>query len=230
MSCCDLSVVEDQFTPTIAERDLKQYRRRGVRGTARLILALLREAGIADATLLDVGGGIGVLHHELLDDGVTTAVEVEPASAYIAVARAEAERRGHAARVQFVHGALRSVEASLAPADVVTLDRVVCCDPDAELVVLAARKSRRFVALSLPRERWHVKCALGWENTVRRLQGNPFRVFVHSIAHIEQQLESTGFARTAVRRTLVWQVALYERRTRSSSSVANSSQNARAPA
>ena len=213
MSCCDLAAVEGQFTATIAERDLKQYRRRGVRGTTRLILALLSEARIDDATLLDVGGGIGVLLHELLDDGVTTAVEVEPASAYIAVARAEADRRGHAARVRFVHGALRSVEADLAPAHVVTLDRVVCCDSDAELVSLAARKSRRFVALSLPRERWYVRCAIGLENTVRRLQGNPFRAFVHSIAYIEQQLESAGFARTAVRRTLVWHVALYERRT-----------------
>ena len=205
MSCCDLAAVEGQFTPTVAERDLKQYRRRGVRGTTRLILALLSEARIDEATLLDVGGGIGVLHHELLDDGVTMAVEVEPASAYITVARTEAERRGHAARVRFVHGALRSVEADLAPAHVVTLDRVVCCDSDAELVTLAARKSRRFVALSLPRERWYVRCAIGLENTVRRLQGNPFRAFVHSIAHIEQQLESAGFARTAVRRTLVWQ-------------------------
>ena len=212
MSCCDLAAVEGQFTPTIAERDLQQYRRRGVRGTTRLILALLSEAGIDDATLLDVGGGIGVLHHELLDDGVTAAVEVEPASAYIAVARAEAERRGHAARVRFVHGALRSVEVRVAPADVVTLDRVVCCDADADLVTLAARKSRRFVALSLPRERWYVKCVFGLENTVRRLRGNRFRAFVHSIAHIEQQLESTGFARTAVRRTLAWHVALYERR------------------
>ncbi len=212
MSCCDQAAAEGQFTPTIAERDLKQYRRRGAQGTTHLILALLSEAGIDDATVLDVGGGIGVLHHELLDDGVTTAVEVEPASAYIAVARAEAERRGHAARVRFIHGALRSVEAHVAPADVVTLDRVVCCDADADLVTLAARKSRRFVALSLPRERWYVKCVFGLENTVRRLRGNRFRAFVHSIAHIEQQLESTGFARTAVRRTLVWHVALYQRR------------------
>ena len=205
--------MERQFTPAVAERNLKQYRRKGAQGTTRLIIGLLREAGIDDATLLDVGGGIGVLHHELLDDGVTTAVEMEPASAYIAVARAEAKRRGHGARVQFIHGDLRSVEADLAPADVVTLDRVICCDPDAELVTLAARKSRWLVAVSVPRERWYVRCALVLENTVRRLRGNPFRAFVHSIAHIEQQLASTGFARTAVRRTLAWQVALYERRT-----------------
>ena len=208
-----LAAVEGQFTPAVAERNLKQYRRKGAQGTTRLIIELLRETGFEDGTLLDVGGGIGVLHHELLDDGVTSAVELEPASAYIAVARAEAERRGHGARVQFIHGALRSVEADLAPADVVALDRVLCCDPDPEVVTLAARKSRRLVALSVPRERWHVRCALGLENTVRRLQGNPFRTFVHSIAHIEQQLLSTGFALTAVRRTLVWQVALYERQT-----------------
>jgi hypothetical protein len=41
---------------------------------------------------------------------------------------------------------------------VVTLDRVVCCYPDAEtLLRAAAQRARKLVAFTYPRDRWYVR-------------------------------------------------------------------------
>ena len=48
------------------------------------------------------------------------------------------ERRGHAGRVTFRLGDFKVVAPDLPLADVVTLDRVVCCDPDFTSLLTAA--------------------------------------------------------------------------------------------
>ena len=100
---CHCEATDRHFTPERAQGELATYRRRGPTGTARLMLESVRMLGLTPDTLLDVGAGIGVLHHELLQDGlqsaVHSAVHVEAAAAYVEVARSEAVRRGQASRV-----------------------------------------------------------------------------------------------------------------------------------
>ena len=74
---------------------INSYRRRGPRkGTGMLIEALGAE-GIKGMTLLDIGGGIGAIQHELLSAGVSSATNVEASLAYMGAAKEEAQRRGH---------------------------------------------------------------------------------------------------------------------------------------
>jgi len=91
---CHCEATDRHFGAERAESDLVAYRRRGPTGTARRLLRLVRELGIQPETLLDVGAGIGVLHHELLAGGAGTAVHVDAAGSYIRTAQAEAGRRG----------------------------------------------------------------------------------------------------------------------------------------
>jgi 2-polyprenyl-3-methyl-5-hydroxy-6-metoxy-1,4-benzoquinol methylase len=51
---------------------------------------------------LDVGGGIGVIHHELLSAGARSAIHVDATDANIQTAEEEARRRGHLGAVTFV--------------------------------------------------------------------------------------------------------------------------------
>jgi 16S rRNA A1518/A1519 N6-dimethyltransferase RsmA/KsgA/DIM1 with predicted DNA glycosylase/AP lyase activity len=51
-----------------------------------LILKGLSHLAPTPRTLLDIGAGIGVLHHELLERGVGRAVHLEAAAAYVAAA------------------------------------------------------------------------------------------------------------------------------------------------
>jgi magnesium-protoporphyrin O-methyltransferase len=100
------------------------------------MLKAIRSLGLHEATLLDIGGGVGVLHHELLQDFALTATHVDASSAYLSAAREAAARLGHAARVEFIHADFTDIASSIPEADVVTLDRVVCCYPDSQRLLV----------------------------------------------------------------------------------------------
>lgn len=212
MPSCQCCGIEDQFDRERAEQDLRRYRRRGPLPTTRRLLRALGARPRPDATVLDIGGGVGVIHYELLRRGFAGATHVDRSQAFIEVARREAASAGHADRVQFVHGDFRVVAASLDPADVVTLDRVVCCDPDfASLLPLAADRARQTLGLSFPRDRWYVRFFVYVSNVWRRVRGSDFRVYVHSPAAMDALLRRLGLHRTQTDGTLVWAIEVWER-------------------
>jgi magnesium-protoporphyrin O-methyltransferase len=219
MPSCHCAATDRHFTPARAHAELAQYRRRGPRGTARLILESLSDLGVTPQTLLDIGAGIGVLHHELLGRGVGRAVHLEAAAAYVAAAEEEAVRRGHGGRVRFHHGDFVSLAPELGSAELVTLDRVVCCFPELDpLVSLSAAKAERYYALSFPHDRWYVRAHTRWQNHWRQRAGNAFRTFVHPSTRIEALVRAAGFQVQRSRRTPVWAVLVCTRRNVSSDS------------
>lgn len=206
---CHCDATDRHFGPARAQKELAAYRRRGPKGTARLLLRLLRESQARADTLLDIGAGVGVLHHELLADGVRAAVHVEAARAYVQAAQDEAARRGHAGRVQFHHGDFLALAPAIAPAELVTLDRVLCCYPDLDPLLLAsAARTQRYWAASFPRDRWYVRLHTSWQNRLRARAGNAFRTFVHPVAHIYDLLGRAGLRPLRVCRRPVWEVVL----------------------
>jgi len=208
--CC--KITNDQFGKDTAEADLKEFHRKGPADHTRLILAAVRSLGFKDASLLDVGGGIGAIYHELMKDTVTRATHVDASSAYLNAARTETERRGNAGRVEFVHADFTDVAETLAPADVVTLDRVVCCYPDYRaLLKAAAGRSRRALALAYPRDNWLSRAVVKVMNLTLRIMRDPFRVFVHPVAAMDSLLNAEGLHRVSLSRLFVWEVALYQR-------------------
>lgn len=212
MTCCHCRATERQFDEAFARRDLKRYRKKGPDKTSRLILEAVRSQSPSEASLLDVGGGIGVLHHELLGGSVASAVHVEASSAYLTAAREEAERRGHRGQVTFTHGDFVELAPELLPAEVVTLDRVVCCYPALDgLVGLSAERASRLLLASYPRSRWWVRLGNAIENGIRWLKRDAFRTFVHPEAEIEALLERAGLRRYWDRKTFIWRVVGYRR-------------------
>jgi magnesium-protoporphyrin O-methyltransferase len=166
----------------------------------------------AAATLLDIGGGVGVLHHELLDRGVSRAWEVEPSVAFLQAAAEEAGRRGHTGRVEFINAEVRQAADSLPVVDVVTMDRVVCCDPEYEgLLQIALGKAQRLFAYSYPRARWGIRAVTALQNEVRELRGSQFRVFVHSPDRMEALVRAAGFDRIFQAQSAVWYAGVYTR-------------------
>jgi hypothetical protein len=206
---CDCAATDRHFGTARAQKELAAYRRHGPKGTARLVLRLLRETHTRADTLLDIGAGIGILHHELLADGVHTAVHVEAARAYVRAAQEEASRRSQAARVQFLHGDFLALAPTLMPADLVTLDRVVCCYPELDpLLVASAARARRYWAASFPRDRWYTRLHARWQNHFRARAGNAFRTFVHPVARIYDLLSYSGLRPLRVWRGPIWEVVI----------------------
>lgn len=213
MACCShCRDAEDVFDRREAARELARYRRRGAEGTTRMLVEALRAAGVAGASLLDIGGGVGVVHHELLKAGAASAVDIDASSAYLAAAREESARAGRAERVRYLHGDAVAMAESLDMADVVTLDRVICCYPDMPaLVAAAAGRSGRLVGLVYPRDTWWVRLGLRVLNAGLALQRSAFRVFAHPSAAVEVAFGRAGFARRFYRPRGVWQVVVYEK-------------------
>ena len=212
MPSCQCCGIEDQFDRERAERDLRHYHRRGPLQTTRRLLRALSERHRPGLTVLDIGGGVGVIHHELLRRGFAGATHVDRSQAFIDVARREAASVGHAGRVEFVHGDFRGVATSLATADVVTLDRVVCCDPDfASLLPLAADRARHTLGLSFPVDRWYVRWFVSVSNAWRWVRGSDFRVYVHSPAAMDALLRHLGLHRTHSEATIVWSIEVWVR-------------------
>jgi len=213
VSCCQREGIADQFGRRTAAWDLRRYRRRGPTSTTRTLIDMLRDQGVRDASILDIGGGVGAIYHALLGSGARGAVHVDISPNYLSAAREEAERRGHTARVEFVHADFVDAAPTLGEADVVTLDRVICCYPDMDrLVGLAAEKARRIVGAVYPREAWWMRAAVVTVNAVSRIRRSAFRTYVHPPSAIDARLRANGLERRAFRRTLGWEVAVYGRR------------------
>ena len=87
-NCCEIT--DKTFSEEEARADLKNYRRSGPSKQTKLILEAIRSLGLKDAKLLDIGGGIGAIYHELLGDVAREATHVDASSAYLKEAKAEA--------------------------------------------------------------------------------------------------------------------------------------------
>lgn len=209
-NCCEIT--DRAFREKEAKSELYRYRAKGPAKQTRLLLDAIRSLRLKNATLLDIGGGIGVIHHELLEDVAATATHVDASSAYLKQARVEAERRDHAERITFVHADFTAVESRLPEADVVTLDRVVCCYPDfRRLLRASAAHSRQAIALTYPRQTWYLRIALAVINFLQRIRRDPFRVFLHPVSQMDSLLRQQGFERVTSSRLFVWEMSLYRR-------------------
>lgn len=208
---CSCAATASQFGGRCAQRDRARYERHGPDPTTRLLLDELRPVTHRGDTLLDVGGGIGVLGLELQAAGLREVVLVEAAPPYLAVAQDLFARSARAAQFRGVPGNFAEITPPLA-AEIVTLNRVVCCYPDfATLLRAAAASARGVLALSFPKDRWYVRLALGVENLTRRVTGNAFRAFVHPPSEMAAVLSGAGWRRPGQRFTLTWCVERWGR-------------------
>lgn len=212
VACPQCQGLEAVFGERLAEKELRQYRKRGPERTTRTLLDALRLRGIEGASVLDVGGGVGAIPLELLAAGARTAVIVDASRAYLEVAQREAERRGLRDRIAFHYGDAVEVCAALEDADVVTLDRVLCCYHDAEALVGATvARAERSYGLVYPRDAWWTRWGVRAVNLVMRLRGDPVRFFVHDPRRVARKLQSSGFQPRVVTVGAFWRVEVYRR-------------------
>lgn len=211
---CQCDGIEQEFDEPGAADALKRYREKGPDRTTRMLLDALVAEGVEGMTLLDIGGGVGPLTHELIKRGVTRATGVDASTASVEAARKEAERQGHADRTHFHHGDFVDKAPEISAADIVTLDRVICCYHDAAgLVAAAAGKTERILGAVYPRDTWWArlfeKVVNGWQRARRRA----FRGYVHPTGVVDGILREAGLRPRSRAQTLVWQVVTYARPT-----------------
>jgi hypothetical protein len=201
------------FSSKEAEGDLKRYRKDGPASSTQALIDALIAEGVDGASLLDIGAGIGAIQLGLLAAGASRAESVDVTEAYVEAARGEAALRGFGDRVAGRVGDFVALAAEIPPADIVTLDKVVCCYGDMPaLLGRAAERAGRVLGLVYPREAWwnrfaaRALAAWGW------LTRDPTRWVLHRHADIDAVLGREGFERHDIRRELIWQISIYRRR------------------
>jgi magnesium-protoporphyrin O-methyltransferase len=210
MSCSQCRGIEEMFDEELVTQELANYHKKGPSKTTRMLINALKANGIQEQSLLDIGGGVGAIQHALLDAGVKEATDVDASQAYLNAAQREAQARGLNGRVNFHHGNFVDIAGQIPAADIVTLDRVICCYPDMEkMVSLSSARARKLYGLVYPRDVWWIKMGLKVVNFMFRLRRNPFRIFSHPTQAVEAIAERAGLKPRFHQRTLFWQVEVF---------------------
>jgi SAM-dependent methyltransferase len=206
--------IGNEFGEAAARQDLRSYRKSGSSTTTRWLVDGLTAGGVEGLTVLDIGAGVGAAHQALLAAGAAAVTDVDGSAAYVAVAREEAERIGTADRVTYEVGDFVELASSVAPADLVVLDRVICCYPQMEQLVRASLAHARLrYGLVYPRDSWWIRAGFAVLNGIARLVRVRTRAYIHRTAAVEAIIREAGFVPRLSRWSLVWQVAVYERPT-----------------
>ncbi|HEY6204227.1 MAG TPA: SAM-dependent methyltransferase [Candidatus Limnocylindria bacterium] len=210
--CCRPGDYDKLFDEKNARAKAREYARKGLTDDARRIVDFVRARMSPGYSVLEVGGGVGAIQLELLRDGAARALNVELATQYEHVASELIRERGLGDQMERRLGDFVREADAIPAADVVVLQRVVCCYPDADaLVGAAADHARRLLLLTFPVERWWIRVGLAAGNAWFRLRGSTFRSFVHSTAAVLATAERHGMRLAEHRHGLIWQVLAFER-------------------
>jgi magnesium-protoporphyrin O-methyltransferase len=206
--CC----YDVEFDERSARLELAADRRRGPRRATRALASALAGGGVARLTVLDIGAGIGAVHRLLLEAGAASAIDVDASRPYLEAARAEAARLGLADRIRFIHGDLVAVAADVGEADLVALDRVVCCYVDgAALIEAAATRTRRRLGVVLPPDGLLARLAIGAINLWQVIIRSRLRMQVHPHTLVIGAAEHAGLSWLGTEAIGVWRLLTFER-------------------
>jgi magnesium-protoporphyrin O-methyltransferase len=201
------------FSKRAARKDARRYREKGLDDTAAEMVGFLRGHGVEGASVLEIGGGVGVIQLELLQAGAARATNLELSPEYEEVAQELVHERGLEDRVDRRLGDVVQDPDLAGEADAVLMHRVVCCYPDYDgLVGAASERARRYLVMSFPRPRRLVRIGLGLMNVGARLLRWEYRTWVHAPESLVAAAERRGLTLAEETRGRIWQVAALERK------------------
>jgi SAM-dependent methyltransferase len=210
--CCDDDLGSLGYDGLNADADLQRWCGGRLNPVTRELIEIIRDRGVKDARLLDIGAGVGAVHVSLLEAGAATAIDVDASREYLATARAEAERRGLGRLVEYRYGDVVEIADELPATDIVTLDSVICCYPYLEPLLAAATRSRPYlVGITYPRDVWWMRAFMRLYNLAHAVGRSPARYFVHRHAHLERWMKAAGYQNAHEGGIQVWRVVLYQR-------------------
>lgn len=208
--CCPHSKSGGRLFSFFARSYRRRFAKKGFEPSQQQLIQGLEQTGFANATLLEVGSGVGYMHQVLLEKGAKNAVGIDLSPDMLKEAQQWADEKGLTDRVQYIQGDFIELLDQVEPAEVTILDKVVCCYPHAELLINSStKKTNRVYALTYPRNRWFIKVAIEIMAFFLKLGGSDFRAFVHNPDDIERWVLEAGFKKTYQDQTFIWLSQVY---------------------
>jgi len=191
-----------------------KYKSNGLTASSQVLLDFISNKGLVGKTVLEIGCGTGFFALETLRHGASSCLGVDLSSASIHEANEFAKESGLQDRARFD---VADAATTRQPAsDVVVMDKVLCCYPDAEaLLKTASNSSRELLGFVVPRDEGLMKPAMrigtALINLVEKLRKTGFRLYLHPLRSIDELLAGSGFQRENKAKSRFWLVFLYKR-------------------
>ena len=191
-----------------------KYKSNGLTASSQVLMDLISKKGLLGKTVLELGCGTGFFALETLKNGASSCVGVDLSSAAIQEANAFAKESGLQDRARFE--VANAASAHQPASDVVVMDKVICCYPDAHaLLKTASESSKEIVGFVVPRDEGLMKPAMkigtGLINLVEKARRSGFRLYLHPLRSIDQLLSESGFQQADKAKSRFWLVFLYKR-------------------
>jgi 2-polyprenyl-3-methyl-5-hydroxy-6-metoxy-1,4-benzoquinol methylase len=213
MNCCQAHVESGgRIFSFFARRYRRRFERKGFEPLQQRLISEIMKTGLSGRSILEVGSGVGQLHQTLLEKGASTAVGIDLAPAMISEAEARASAHNLAERTQYRQGDFVELAEDIEAADIVLLDKVVCCYPDAEaLIRCAAAKTTERCAVIYPRDHAFNRLGAALGAFVLTLLGSGFRPYVHPVRSVQALFADSGFRLQFTSVTSLWLLQVFER-------------------
>jgi len=212
MTCTHCIDVNDFFNVKAANKELTQYLKKGVTNPTKKLVAKLREKDLEGLSLLDIGGGVGVIQLELHKNEISKSTDVDASEAYLQVIKNHAEAKGIGNKMNFILGDFVDVYPSVEVHDIVTLDKVICCYPEAkELLTASLNKCKKYYALVYPLDGILADILVLFARAYFKLKKSKFRPYIHSHREVNNHIALAGFQSTYQASSFPWKIYIYER-------------------
>jgi len=210
--CCSPKGYRWVFSERSARGEAKRYRRKGLDSTSRRIVDFIKRQAVENRTVLEVGGGIGAIQIELLKAGAAHATSIELTPTYEEVAAGLVREAGFTDRIDRKVMDFAAAAEQVDTADIVIMNRVLCCYHDMpKLAGAASDRTRQLLVMSFPRETWWTRVGLKAGNSALRLTRREFQVFLHSPKAILATSEGHGLRTVFDQTGAFWTVAALRR-------------------
>ena len=210
--CCPHSQSASKFFSLFAKSYRRRFNKKGFERSQRQLISGINKAGKDDKSLLEIGCGVGYLHQMLVEQGAKSALGVELSANMIIEAKGWARQRGLDKQLSYLEGDFIDLAEDINSMDMVIMDKVICCYPDAErLVQHSLEKCKQSIAVSYPRKTWYTRLGVQISATILKLFGSNFRPYIHDPELIETWILQQGFKKIFQDQTTVWLSQVYTR-------------------
>jgi len=212
MTCAHCIGAENIFNKKEALKNLKRYYKKGPNNTTMRLLNALEQEDMKGLSLLDIGGGIGVIQIELLKKGVLQSTDVDASQAYITTARQLAKQENLDKKTRHIYADFIDCHKDIDKHDIVTLEKVVCCYPQVEdLIHHSTAKAGKYYGLVYPLDGAVARVVNKIAHLYFKITRNPFRTQIHSEKMMDTLILQNGFQRIYYSKIFPWKIALYKR-------------------
>ena len=211
MNCCSENPA-GKFFDKESKKFIKKYRKKGLEKISRMLVEGIEELGIKDATILDVGCGVGGAHRALLQSGAAKVYATELSEEMLNAARTFNTAEGMTDRVEYILDDIVEMNGEIPEVDITMHDKVVCCYEDADgLLEKTLDKTKNIYGFVMPRNNSITRFGFGFLIFISKLLRWDFHPFYHPEQPILDRIEKAGFRLKIENHTFIWNVRVYQK-------------------